>query len=96
MSLETVKRAVLWLYASRRFARRWIVRVVSFYFGYKILNHQIYEAKEVDPIVMALGLWLCGIAPADIFDGLRKLGDEVSEGKVEDTTKGLKSDGGDA
>lgn len=58
--------------------RRWALRIVAFYFGYKILHRQVYEVDQAEPLLIALGLWLCGIAPADIFDGLRKLGDKVT------------------
>ena len=58
--------------------RRWALRIVAFYFGYKILHRQVYEVDQAEPLLIALGLWLCGIAPADIFDGLRKLGDRVT------------------
>lgn len=57
--------------------RRWALRIVAFYFGYKVLHRQVYEVDQAEPLLIALGLWLCGIAPADIFDGLRKLGDKV-------------------
>jgi hypothetical protein len=59
--------------------RRWAVRVAAFYFGYKILHREIYEVDHVDPLLLALGLWLCGIAPADVFDGLRRIGDQVGK-----------------
>jgi hypothetical protein len=58
--------------------RRWGVRIASFYFGYKILHREVYEVETAEPLLIALGLWLCGIAPADIFDGLRKMGDRVT------------------
>lgn len=58
--------------------RRWAARLAAFYFGYKILHRQVYEVEEANEILIALGLWLCGVAPADIFDGLRKLGDKVT------------------
>lgn len=78
--------------------RRWAVRLVSFYFGYKILHHEIYAAEQADSLRIALGLWLCGIAPADIFDGLRKLGDKVQTEGGGFATRKLKSNGttGDA
>lgn len=58
----------------QRALRRWVVRIVAFYFGYTILHREIYEVQHAEPLLIALGLWLCGIAPADMFDGLRKLG----------------------
>lgn len=50
------------------------VRVASFYFGYRILHHEIYEIAHPEPLLIFLGLWMCGIAPATFFDGLRKIG----------------------
>lgn len=70
-----VRAAPAWIYRQRKFVRRWLVRIVSFYFGFKILHHEIYDVESPEALVIALGLWLCGIAPADMFDGLRKLGD---------------------
>lgn len=77
--MDGVRAALTWIYAQRKAIRRWIIRAVAFYFGYKILHREIYVIDHPEPLLIALGLWLCGIAPADIFDGLRKVGDEVGK-----------------
>lgn len=65
--------AVTWLHGRRRAVNAWIVRGVSFYFGYKILHHEVY-ATNPDGLLVMLGLWLCGVAPTSFFDQLRKAG----------------------
>jgi hypothetical protein len=78
--MDRVRAALAWIYRQRKLVRRWAVRIVSFYFGFKILHHEIYDVDSPEALVIALGLWLCGIAPADMFDGLRKLGDVGKDG----------------
>lgn len=73
---------VRWLHARRKRLNVWAVRVVSFYFGYRILNQQIYVAKTADPLLIFLGLWLCGVAPASFFDGIRKVTDVTHGGEA--------------
>lgn len=68
-----------WVQARKRWLRRWVVRIAAFYFGYKILHREIYEVEHAEPLLIALGLWLCGIAPADMFDGLRRVGDGLGQ-----------------
>lgn len=75
--------------------RRWAMRLVAFYFGYKILHREIYGSGEADPLIIALGLWLCGIAPADIFDGLRKVGDKVTSSTTSVATPQPEAGNGD-
>lgn len=70
-----ILRGLRWLHSRRRTINAWVVRAVSFYFGYKILNHEIYHAEHTDPILVFLGLWLCGVAPATFFDSMRKAQD---------------------
>lgn len=77
-ALLTIKAGLAMLYARRRTFNAWVVRAVSFYFGYKILHHEIYETRTADPLFIFLGLWLCGVAPATFFDGVRKVGASVS------------------
>jgi hypothetical protein len=67
------------MYARRRVVNTWFVRAVSFYFGYKILHHEIYEKQTAEPVLIFLGLWLCGIAPATFFDGIRKIAGAESD-----------------
>lgn len=72
--MRRLARAILWLHQRRKIVNRWIVRVVSFYFGYQILRHEVYEVEHVEPLVFFFGLWLIGIAPASFIDGLKKVG----------------------
>lgn len=68
------RRALLWCYAHRSGLRTSLVRLSSFAAGYKILHHEIYETGSSEPLLVFLGLWLCGIAPATFFDQLRRIG----------------------
>lgn len=77
MNRSRLTRPFLWLHARRKRVNAWVVRIVSFYFGYKILDHEIYSAKTTDPILVFLGLWLCGVAPATFFDSMRKANDAL-------------------
>lgn len=78
--------AVLWLHVRRRKVNAWIIRIVSFYFGYKILHHQVYGVQSAQPLLVFLGLWLCGVPPALFFDGLRRLGADVTGAMQEGVT----------
>jgi hypothetical protein len=73
MRRQRLLAGVLWLHHRRKTINAWVVRGVSFYFGYKILDHEIYGAGQADPLLVFLGLWLCGIAPATFFDGVRRI-----------------------
>lgn len=68
------RRAILWVIQRRFAVRVWLVRVGSFYAGYRVLHHEIYETSTSEPLLIFLGLWLCGIAPATFFDQLRRIG----------------------
>lgn len=68
------RRALLWCFARRAALRVWAVRTASFAAGYRILHHEIYETTTSEPLLVFLGLWLCGIAPATFFDQLRRIG----------------------
>lgn len=74
MRRQRLLAGVLWLHHRRKTVNAWIVRAVSFYFGYKILSHEIYGRQSAEPLLVFLGLWLCGIAPATFFDGVRRMG----------------------
>jgi hypothetical protein len=76
-------RALLWLHGQRKTVNRWVVRVVSFYFGYQILHHEVYEAEHVEPLIFFFGLWLIGIAPASFVEGLKKVGQQA-KGSLEE------------
>lgn len=73
--LARLRAGGLWLHARRKKVNAWAIRAVSFYFGYTILHHEIYTAKTTDPLLVFLGLWLCGVAPATFFDSMRKAND---------------------
>lgn len=77
--MDRVRAGLAWIYRQRKKVRRWVIRLVAFYFGYRILHREIYDVDHPEALLIALGLWLCGIAPADIFDGLRKMGDDVGK-----------------
>lgn len=66
------QRVMLWSLRQQKGLRAWVIRGVTFYFGYRILNHEVYETETAEPLLVVLGLWLCGIAPATFFDSLRK------------------------
>lgn len=78
MTRQRLLAGVLWLHRCRKTINAWVVRCVSFYFGYKILNHEIYGREQAEPLLVFLGLWLCGIAPATFFDGIRRIGAAAS------------------
>lgn len=89
----------LWAYARRELflalyarGRTWAIRIGSFYAGFKILHHEIYESTSAEPILVFLGLWLCGIAPATFFDQLRRIGVSLQselDKQTEDVRKGI-------
>lgn len=72
-------RAIAWLHARRGKINRLILKAAGFYFGYRVLHHEIYEADSAEPILVGLGLWLCGVPVATFFDGLKKLGAGAQE-----------------
>jgi hypothetical protein len=57
--------------------KRAFIRIASFVGGVLILHREIYEVQHPEPLLIFLGLWLCGIAPATFFDGLKKMGQEA-------------------
>lgn len=63
--------------------RRYTIRAVSFAGGILILHREIYEVPHPEPLLIFLGMWLCGVAPAQFFDGLKRMGQEAQTG-VED------------
>lgn len=70
-------RVVAWWVKHYPRIRRFTIRVVSLIGGLLILHREIYEVKTPEPLLVFLGLWLCGIAPAQFFDGLKKIGQEA-------------------
>lgn len=78
--------------------RAYTIRVVSFAGGILILHREIYEVPHPEPLLIFLGMWLCGVAPAQFFDGLKKMGQEARSGVEElggdapSPTSKLKSD----
>lgn len=75
--MRRTARSALWVLGKRKSVSRWIIRVVSFYFGYRILKHEVYEVEHVEPLIFFFGLWLIGIAPASFLEGLKKVGAEA-------------------
>lgn len=65
-----------------------VIRVGAFISGVVVLYHEVFLASSAEPLLVFLGLWLCGIPPAMFFDGLRKLTD-TAKGSLEDTVKSL-------
>lgn len=55
------------------------VKAGSFVFGVLILRHEAFQVKQVEPLLIFLGLWLCGVPPATFFDSLRRVGQSVDE-----------------
>lgn len=84
--LRPVLRAVAWLHARRGKINKLVLKGVGIYFGYRILHHEIYEAEQAEPILIGLGLWLCGVPVASFFDGLKKMGAAASSA-VETVTR---------
>lgn len=64
------------------------VRVGAFLAGVGVLYHEVFISTTAEPLLVFLGLWLCGIPPAMFFDGLRKLTD-TAKGSLEDTVTAL-------
>jgi hypothetical protein len=62
------------LFISRRRVGGWIAKVAAFYAGIRVLHHEVYETDTSEPLLVFVGLWLCGIAPASLFDQIRKIG----------------------
>lgn len=65
-----------------------MVRLVSLYFGYRILQHEIYEVDHVEPLIFFFGLWLIGIAPASFVEGLKKVG-QTAKGSLEEMAESV-------
>lgn len=49
------------------------VRIGTFLGGVATLYHEVYLTDQAEPLLIFLGLWLCGVSPAMFFDGMRKL-----------------------
>jgi hypothetical protein len=82
------ERAVRWIaFCIKHWPRikRAIYRITSFVGGVLILHREIYEVQHPEPLLVFLGLWLCGIAPATFFDGLKKIGQEA-HGELDDAS----------
>lgn len=70
------------------------IRLASLVGGLLILKREIYDVEHPEPLLVFLGLWLCGIAPAQFFDGLKKIGQEAKGDldKAADATPAPKSE----
>lgn len=51
--------------------------VLAFLAGVAILYHEIVLVETAEPLLVFLGLWLCGVPPAIFFDGVRRLGESA-------------------
>jgi hypothetical protein len=58
---------------SRSTLKTLAIRAGAFFAGVGVLYHEVFIASTSEPLLIFLGLWLCGIPPAMFFDGLRKL-----------------------
>lgn len=83
MNVKRIFAGIAWLHRRRRAVNAWVVRGVSFYFGYRILHHEVYSVQSTDPLLVFVGLWLCGIAPTSFFDSLRRAGVNVGNAPAE-------------
>lgn len=89
------QRFALVAYKAYKGAGRWAVRIGSFYAGYRILHHEVYETETAEILLVILGLWLCGIAPASFIDSLRRAATEA-QGMMDDAASKLESADKDA
>lgn len=83
------ERAVRWIaFGIKHWPRikRVTYRIAAFVGGILILKREIYEVQHPEPLLIFLGLWLCGIAPATFFDGLKKIGQEA-KGTLDDVAE---------
>lgn len=87
------RRALVWLIERRNRTKTLVIRVGTFYAGYRVLHHEVYEASTSEPLLIFLGLWLCGIAPATFFDQLRRLGVSLQSELDKQTKEGLLPEG---
>jgi hypothetical protein len=62
---------------SRSTLKTLAIRVGAFLSGVGVLYHEVFIASTSEPLLIFLGLWLCGIPPAMFFDGLRKLTEQA-------------------
>lgn len=63
-----LRRCVSWVLEHRKTVTGWAVRIASFYVGVRVLQHEIYQTETSEPLLLLLGLWLCGLAPAKVLD----------------------------
>lgn len=66
-----------WLWARRRTVQTQVWRLGATIAGVGILYHEIWVTESSEPLLIFLGLWLCGLPPAMFFDGLRRLGTDA-------------------
>lgn len=62
---------------SRSALKTLAIRGGAFFGGVGVLYHEVFIASTSEPLLIFLGLWLCGIPPAMFFDGLRKLTEQA-------------------
>lgn len=96
-----MKTAMKWIVAKQQQATKLALRLGSLYVGYRILHHEIWEADTSEPLLIGLGLWLCGLPPALFLESLRKLANEAQgvlgpdAGNGEDLQRREGEEGGD-
>lgn len=54
-------------------ARKMATRAAALVAGAAIIYHEVVISESAEPLLIFLGLWLCGIPPAMFLDGLRRI-----------------------
>lgn len=81
-----VKRLIAWANTK---GPKWVsalVKLGSFVFGVLVLKHQAFDVTNVQPLLIFLGLWMCGVPPATFFDSIRRVGQTADEALAGMTT----------
>lgn len=78
-----------WLWSRRRGMQSIAGKLTAFCVGVVILYHEIWVTESSEPLLIFLGLWLCGLPPAMFFDGLRRLGAEAKSSLDPPSTTGV-------
>lgn len=78
-----------WLWIRRHSLRSLVGKFVAFWIGVAILYHEIWITDQSEPLLIFLGLWLCGLPPAMFFDSLRRLGAEAKSSLDPPDTSGV-------
>lgn len=81
-----VNRLVVWANTK---GPKWVsalVKLGSFVFGVLVLKHQAFDVTSVQPLLIFLGLWMCGVPPATFFDSIRRVGQSADDALAGMTT----------